>query len=478
MTASRSGKWIMTATATIGVFAVVLEGTILTVALPRIMADYAISQTVAQWLITGFLVAATSTLLLSAWCLERFGLRRTFVAALGLFSLASAGAAMGPSFGWLVAARVTQGAAMGLVQPLGMVMLMAAFQPHERGRGIGIYGLGVVLAPAIAPVVGGLMVDLWAWQAVFLVALPPALIAAVLGAVTLGGVWPPSGRRRLDVTGLGLLIAALTIGLWGLVRAPRSGWSDPWTLGALALGIAGALVFAAWERLSTAPLLDLATFRAGTVSAGFTASMMTGGGLYGSTFLIPLFLQQAGGLDASTAGFVLLPAGLAMAVTFPVGGNLADKAPAAVVAGFGAALFAGSCLLMTRVDVSVLGFGLFAAVMLGRVGLGLMMPPITASSLRPLPQSMVAQAAGAINFGRQLGGALGVGIASILVQLGSTLGNDGGGLGDAADPRAASEAGYRLAFLAIAVLFCAIALPLWRIHRAKEKAGEAPERAA
>ncbi|AWK85170.1 MFS transporter [Azospirillum thermophilum] len=170
-------RWLATASAMLGTFSVVLAATILNVALPQLMTVFAVDRQTIQWLVTGFLAAMTTAMLLSAWSVERFGIRATFVAAMLVFSAGSLLGAASPGVAWLIVARILQGAAAGIVQPLGMMVIFRVFHPAERGKGFGIYGLGVILAPSIAPVLGGLLVDLFSWRATFLVALPVCLVA-------------------------------------------------------------------------------------------------------------------------------------------------------------------------------------------------------------------------------------------------------------------------------------------------------------
>jgi DHA2 family multidrug resistance protein len=370
-------------------------------------------------------------------------MRATFVGALLVFCGASLIGAAAPTIGVMIAVRVVQGAAAGLVQPLGMVLVFESFAPHERGKGFGVYGLGVVLGPAIAPMIGGFMVDFWSWRGVFLVALPTCLAAAAFARMHLRGRRPDAAPRRLDIAGLALLGGSLAVLLWALARGPQAGWSDPAVAGGLLAGAAGAVVFAVWQWFCPAPLLDLRAFRSGGFVGGFLSVVMIGVGLYASTYLIPLFLQQGRAMGASDAGLVLLPGGLAMALTFPLAGQLTDRMAPAAVAAIGVALFLGSCLALAGAVASGAVLWLLVWVMVGRIGLGLMMPPVSAGSLRLLPPQLTAQGSGAMNFGRQLGGALGVGFISVVLDLG----------------------GYRAAFLALAAAFAVTLLPLWLMHR-------------
>jgi len=457
-------KWLATATAMIGTFSMVVEATILNVALPDIMAAFAVGQQTAQWLVTGFLAAMTAGMLLNAWCVERFGMRATYVGAILVFCSASLLGALAPSIGLLILARVAQGAAAGVIQPLGMIVVFEVFAPQERGRGFGLYGLGVVLGPAIAPMIGGLLVDLVSWRAVFLVVLPTC-VAAVPMALMFLRSGKAASPPPLDLAGLALLSGTLAVSLWAMASGPRVGWDQPAVAGGLLIGLAGAVAFVAWEWFCPSPLLNLRAFRSGGFASGFLLSAMIGVGLYASTYLIPLYLQQVKHLEPSAAGLILLPAGLAMAFTFPLAGRLTDRMPATVVALIGILLFLGSCVMLARVDEAGGLLWFTVGIVVGRIGIGLMMPPVSAGTLRLLDLRMVPQGSGAINFGRQLGGAIGVGLISVVLSVGSGAhGPDFAGMGEAAR-RAAQAEGYHIAFYALAASFAATLLPLWLMHR-------------
>lgn len=446
-------KWLATATAMLGTFSMVLAATILTVALPQLMHVFAVDQQGVQWLVTGFLAAMTTSMLLNAWCVERFGIRATYVGAMAVFIVGSVLGALSPDIGWLILARVLQGAAAGVVQPLGMLVIFQVFEPGERGKGFGVYGLGVILAPAFAPVLGGLLVDLLSWRATFLVALPVCAIGVPMAFAHLPGRDAELPARRLDWAGLLLLAGTLAVLLWALSSGPKIGWEQDAVRGGLAAGVAGFAAFLLWEWFHPSPLLELRVFRSALFVGGFLLTLVMGGGLYASTYLIPLYLQQVTGMMPSGAGLLMLPAGLAMAATFPVAGRLTDRVARAIPILAGAGLFIVSCAMLGWTDTASGVAWLSVAVLAGRVGLGLMMPPVTAGTLLRMEQQHVPQASGAINFGRQLGGSVGVSLISIVLDVASGSHGDGFALLDAAGRRAALAHGYHVAFFTLSGVF-------------------------
>lgn len=453
------GKWPPTVAVMTGTFSVLLAATILNVALPSLMQTFAVDQQTAQWLITGFLAAMTAGMLTTAPCVERFGVRATFIAAMALFVAAAAAGAVGRDIYTIIAARTLQGVAAGVVQPLGMIVVFAAFPPEERGKGFGVYGLGVILAPAVAPLIGGYLVEFVSWRATFLAEIPMCVVAVILAATVLPGrsaaAQPP---RPFDFIGLAVLAGALAALLWGLSNGAKRGWDGPETVLWPAVGLVGLAAFAGWQRRVRSPLLDPAVFASRGFRAGFIMTGLLGAGLYGSTFLIPLQLQQVAGLSPSAAGLALAPAGIAMALTFPVAGRLADRASLKPPIIVGVLAFVAACVLTAFATSVTPVVWLTAWAVLGRVGIGLAMPPISAGSLQAAAQDAglqaTAQGAGAVNFARQLGGALGVAGASLALQWGAGGGHD----------PAAAALGHSIAFTALALIFLAILLPLHRLR--------------
>lgn len=457
--------WKATTAAIVGTAAVVMAATILNVALAPLMGVFAVDQPTIQWLVTGFLAAMTTAMLISAWSVERFGIRATYLGAMAMFVVGSVMGALAPGIGWLIAARVLQGAAAGVIQPLGMIVVFHAFPPGQQGRGFGLYGLGVILSPAAAPVLGGVLMDLVSWRATFLAALPFCLMGMVLARAHLPGRRPSETLPRpLDGVGVVLLAGTLAVLLWALSRGLQIGWTAPAVQGGLAAGTVGLAAFLGWEARCAAPLLNLRVFRSGVFVGGFLLTVGVGGGLYASTYLLPLYLQQVLGMTPSAAGLVMLPAGLGMAAAFPFAGHLADRVSRVVPIVGGGLLFAVSCGLLAVAGTEPAVAWLVVWTLLGRVGLGFMMPSATAGALVQLDRKDVPQASGAMNFGRQLGGSLCVSLVSIVFTAAAGTHGDGFALLDAAGQRLALAHGYEVAFavLSAGMLLALTALRLLR----------------
>ena len=460
-------KWYVSATVMLGTFSVVLAATIINVAVPAIMTRFNVAQDQVHWLATGFLAAMTVGMLLNAWAAARFGSRGAFVLAMGGFIIASVVGGVSGDFPTLVAARVGQGLTAGMIQPHALVAIFQVFPVHRRGQAMGIYGMGVILGPAIAPALGGVLVDGFSWRATFIVVLPACALAAALAWRFL----PGRGTRRasLDWVGMALLSISLVALLWSIASLHRRGVFDPLVDLALIGGLLLAVVFVAWERRVREPLLELGVLARPGFASGFVLSMVMGAGLFASTYLAPLYFQQSAGMSASASGLMLVPAGLAMAFVFPVAGHLTDRVPIGRIVSWGLLFFVASMVLLAAAEIPTTAAWLVIWAVFGRLGVGLMMPPITTASLGLLPEEQLDRGSGIINFGRQIGGALGVNLSAVLAQYASDFYR----LRHPAEPaQRVFEAGFDYAFVALALLFVIAFWPLHRLSRAMSRASD------
>ena len=402
-------------TVLVGSISTLLASTIVNVAFPAMMRDLAVTHDTIQWVATGFLAATTTTMLGTAWSLERYGESRTFVAAMAVFALGSVVGAFAPNIGTLIAARVLQGAAAGMVQPLAMVALFRVFPVEERGRAMGLYGFGIVLAPAVGPAVGGWMVEVLGWRSIFFVPLPFCLAGLVMALRVLAGA-RAAPDRTFDLGGTVLLILGLVVLLNVPVAGHRYGWSSVTTLALAAAGIALAVGFTAWEMKSRQPLLRVGLFRHAGFRGAAAVAFAYGAGLFGTTYLFPVFVQQGVGFGATDAGLLLAPAGVALAFAMVGGGRLTDAfAPSKVIIA-GLLLFAVSTALFTRAGTATGFWAMAWWLVLGRIGLGLIIPALNVGAVQSLTGSELAYGSAAVNFIRQIGGAVGVNLLAVMLE--------------------------------------------------------------
>ncbi len=403
--------------AMIGTVSTILSSTIVNVAIPDIMGAYGVGQDRAQLLSTGFLAATTTTMLLNAWAIEAFGIRATYQAAMGVFLVGCVLGAVAPSEELLILGRILQGSSAGLLQPLGMQVVFRVFPPEKRGQAMGLFAVGVVMAPALGPTIGGLMTDAFGWRSVFVTALPLPIVGMILGWIFLPSRDNPgTPRPRFDAAGFLLLMTGTAALLTGLSSGQEHGWSSDEVVTELSIAFAAFVAFILWELRCKAPMLNPRIFANRGFACASAVAAVYGGALFGTTYLAPLFVQLVQGYTATRAGMMLMPAGLIMVICFPLAGRVADRVAPAWPMAIGLVGFAYSCWLLAGVDTNLSFWTLAMWILIGRVGLSLTMPSMNTGALRALPPRFLGQGAGAINFARQFGGALGVNGLSIVLE--------------------------------------------------------------
>ena len=447
----------------VGSVATILAATIINVAFPALIREFDIGHDSLQWVATGFLAATTTTMLATAWLVETFGQRATFLATIAVFLAASLLGAAAWSSESLIAARVLQGAAAGIMQPLSMIALFEVFPVEQRGRAMGVFGFGVVLAPAVGPAVGGVLMQAFGWRAIFLLSVPFCAAALPLGLRFLSGSGGRGSQHRFDWAGAILLAAALAALLNLPVMGHRAGWASLPALANALLAFALGAGFVAWELRARAPLLSLQQFASKGFSAASLVGFAYGLGLFGSTYLVPVFVQDVAGYDAAQAGNLLVLPGLALAAAIALGGRLTDRYEARWVVAAGLACFALSSLLLAFASPTT-GFVLLALwLVIGRIGLGFIIPALNVGAVQTLPVEYLAHASATVNFVRQLGGAIGVNVLAVLLEWRLAVHAGPGGAGLA----------FRECFWVVTIAFAAALIPALAIrpHRYEELQG-------
>ena len=412
-------RWLVLLVVGLGTVAGVLATTSFTVAVPALMADFGVGQAQVQWTMTGFMAAMTVGMLPTAWLLDRLGLRRLFLGAVTLLGLTGLAGYFSTDFALVVGLRIVQGAAAGVLQPLATIAVMRLFPTGEQGRASGLLGFGIVLAPALAPTLGGMLLDRFGWPAIFLINLPACLLAVGLGFHLL-----PQPREivRRDFDGIGLGLLTLTsLALVEAIASLQQGASLAWSAGLFALAALLLSGFVAHARKARHPIISLGAFAHPAFTMGTVVCFAYGFGLYASTYLIPVFLQHALHFSATAAGLALLPSGLVLALTIPLAGHLVDRYSPLRVTIAGLVLFCLSFLFFARVAEHVSYAQIVVATILGRIGLGLILPALSIATLRPLAREQIGQSSVIVSYVRQLGGVMGVAIAAVFVAWRETV---------------------------------------------------------
>ena len=413
-------KWYVSATVLVGLIAMLSSASSINVAMPDIMGEMGMGQDQAQWLATAFLASMTATMLAAAWASKALGARGAYSMAIIAFAIGSVVGAFSDNDSLLIVARVIQGAAAGLAQSMGTVTMFQAFPANQRGSAMGFYGMGVILAPALGPTVGGLLVDNYSWHYVFFVGLPFCMVALPL-ALTFLPTTRDSKRPPFDWLGFILMSVSIAAFLTGLSNGQRHGWDSTFVVGSFCLSIIALIAFVAQEQRTPTPLLELDVFSNPRFVGASAVAFVYGMGVFGSTYLVPLFLQTVQGYSPTESGLLLMPAGIVLGIVFPISGRLSDRLPPHILIFAGMALFMVSSYLMGSVDTDV-SFWTFASyVIIGRIGMGLILPSLNSGALRVLDPELVSHGAGAVNFTRQLGGAIGVDLLSVYLERQTTF---------------------------------------------------------
>lgn len=409
-------RWMATGTVMLGTISAVLTTTTVNVAIPDIMGAFGIGQDQAQWLSTGALAAMTIGMLLNSWLLSTFGQRRTFVGALCVFIVALFVAGLSPNETVLIACRVVQGAVAGILQPLSMYTLFCVFPAERRGAAMGWFGMSVILGPALGPTLGGILIEHFNWRYIFYIAMPVSAVGILLGSMFLPEREDTRAASAFDWTGFLLLAVSLATLLAGLSNGQREGWSSDYILGLFAVAGFASVAFVCWELYTPQPLVELRVLASGEFTAAAAVACLFGAGLFGSTYLVPLFVQTVQGYTPLAAGLLLMPAGLMLGLLMPFGGYLSDRLPARALIFSGLLCFALSAYGLAGVDANTPFWTLAWLVVLSRIGLALIKPSLNVTALRALPPQQLSQGAGMINFTRQLGGAFGVNLLSVTLD--------------------------------------------------------------
>ncbi len=406
---------------TVGFSMVLLDTTVVNVALGSIARDLHAGPTTLEWVANAYTLVFAGLLLSTGLAADRIGARRVFLAGLATFAGGSVLASAAPTAGALVAAQAVLGVGAALVLPTSLSLLSQVFaDPAVRTRAVGVWAAGSAVAFAAGPVVGGLLIEQAGWRAIFVINLPLALVAAGLAVSQLPRTAPAKrasgGPGSLGAQAVAVvMLVALT---FGLVESGARGWSSPPVVVALAAAAALAVVLGLRERASAHPLVP----RELVADRRFTASTAGGALLnfafYGELFFLSLFLQQERGLDALQTGLAFLPQPLLFMAVSPLAGRIVASRGSRLPLALGSALAAIAAVILLAVDATSPYGVLVAGLALNGVGGGLAIPAVTAGVMGAAPPSLAGIASAALNAGRQVGGVLGVAVLGGLATAG------------------------------------------------------------
>ncbi|WP_203904110.1 DHA2 family efflux MFS transporter permease subunit [Virgisporangium aliadipatigenens] len=403
--------WGTAITVASGAFLSGLDAAVVNVGLDTIGRDLDTTLDVAQWVANGYLVAFAASLPACGWLARRLGPARLWLGALAVFTVASGLCAVAGTIGWLVAARVLQGLAAGLLIPAGQTILGRAVGPQRLGRVMATLGVAVTLAPAVGPVVGGVVLHYLSWPWLFLINLPVGLLALLAGRRLPYGTGERPGP--LDHAGLLLLSLALPLVVYG------AAFTEPLPL---ALGILCGGAFVAHALRRERPVLDLRLFRTPAYAAACATAACAGAAMFGSAVLFPLYFQLGRGAEPLDAGLLLVSASIGTALVLPVSGRLVDRFGGGAVALAGGLALVGTTVPFAVLDVNADGVLVQALLFLRGAAVALAVMPATTGAFKAVTVEQLPDATTQVNIVTRVGGALGGAAFTLIVASGLASG--------------------------------------------------------
>lgn len=394
-------KWLVLVVVASGTLLVVLNQTIMNVALPRIMSVFGAGIDQAQLVLTGFMLATAVIMPATPFLSERLGTKRLYVLTIGLFTVGSLLCGLAWSIPSLVVARVMQGLGGGMIQPLGMAMLFRVTPPDQRGTMMGLYALPVMVGPIAGPTLGGYLVEYVDWRWVFYLNLPVGVLGAALGLLLLRETATRPGAS-FDLAGFLLATVCSSGALLGLSQAPQRGWSDLQVVLPLALAGLTLPLFVWWELRVDQPLLNLRLFAIPAFALGGVINFVAMVTMFGAIFLLPLFLQNLRGLGPMQTGLMLVPQALASTVSIVAGGRLYDRFGARPLILVGLVIMAASTFPLSRLDLATPDGTLVGLLVLRGAATGFLVMPAITAWLASAPASQTQAASALNNVMRQL----------------------------------------------------------------------------
>jgi DHA2 family multidrug resistance protein len=421
--------WIVAVAVMFATFMEVLDTTVVNVSLPHIASSMAATTEEATWAVTSYLVANAIILPMTGWLASRFGRKRLLMMSTAGFTLASFLCGAAPNLASLVIFRIIQGATGGALQPLSQAVLLESFKPEERGRAMGFWGLGIVVAPILGPVVGGWLTENYTWRWVFYINLPFGILSLLM---TRAYVFDPPYLKRdshgIDYWGMGLLVVGIGALQYVLDKGQQDDWFADNLIATLAIVAAVALTALVIQQLiSKNPIIDLRLFKDRTYSVGVFLMTVLGFVLYGSLVLLPVMLQTLFGFSSYQAGQAMMPRGVGSLLMMPTVGYLTGHVDARKLLVVGLTIGGGTLLWLGQINLNAGYWEIFWPQFIQGAGLALLFVPLTTVSMATISQERMGYATSLFNLMRNIGGSIGIAItATILqrqrVQIGSHMG--------------------------------------------------------
>jgi len=413
-----ANPWIIAAAVMLATFMEVLDTSVANVALPHIGGSLSASTDESTWVLTSYLVSNAIILPATGWLASVFGRKRLLITAIVVFTLSSALCGAAGSLGMLVIARVIQGIGGGCLQPIAQAVLLESFPPQKRGQAMAVYGMGIIVAPIIGPTLGGWITDNYSWRWIFYINIPVG-IAAIMMAQTFVQDPPYIRRlikRRIDYIGFGLMAIWLATLQLVLDKGQEADWlAAVWIRWFIIISVGALIGFVVWELRSDDPIVNLRILKNGNFAVGIVLIAVVGAVLYGTTAMLPIFLQTLMGYPALQSGLAVSPRGFGSLVSMFVVGRLIGIIDSRLLMMFGFGVLALSVFLLSGINMDIAISNVVWPNIINGLAMGFIFVPLTTTSMGTLRNEQIGNATGIYNLMRNIGGSIGISASTTLV---------------------------------------------------------------
>jgi EmrB/QacA subfamily drug resistance transporter len=413
--ASENRKWWTLAAVSFGLFMIMLDNTVVNVALPAMQRSLHLSGSSLEWIVVGYALTFATLMLTGGKLADLYGRRLLFIVGLAIFTAASLACGLAPNAGLLIGARVVQGVGAAIMNPATLGIITATFPPRQRGTAIGIWAGTSAMALAIGPLVGGLLTEKINWSWIFYINVPIGVLGIIVARWAIDETRDTSHEQRLDLPGLLSSAVGLFALTYGLIEANRHGWTSPLILSMFGLAAVALAVFVLLEHRQRIPMLDLSLFRNSTFAGANLAIALVSLAMFGVFFYNSLFIQNVIGYSAIQTGAMFLPMTLLIVLIAPQAGRWTDRVGARWLIGVGMTLVAVSLILFAQLGTGSNFWNFLPALLAGGVGMAMTMTPTTAAAMGSVPTDKAGVGSAVLNAFRQVGGSLGIAVMGAIV---------------------------------------------------------------
>ncbi len=413
-------KWWTLAAVSVGLFVIMLDNTVVNVALPAMRTSLHMSLSELEWVVAGYALTFAAFMLTGGKLADFLGRRLIFMVGLAVFTGSSLACGLAPNGGFLIGARVVQGLGGALMNPATLSIITATFPPRERGKAIGIWAGVSAMALAIGPLVGGLLTEHVNWNWIFFINVPIGIAGLFSIPIFIEESRDTTAEQRLDLPGLAASALGLFSLTYGFIEANNYGWTSPRILTSFAVAVVSLVGFVLLERHQRTPMLDLSLFRQRTFSGANGAMLFVGLAMFGTFFYVSLYMQNVLGYSPVQAGATFLPMTVLIIVLAPRTGALADRFGSRWLVGGGMTLLAAMLLYYSRLGANESFWMLLPGLLLGGAGMAMTMTPTTAAAMGAVAVDKAGIGSAVLNSSRQVGGSVGIAIMGSIVASAST----------------------------------------------------------